>query len=239
KEIVSQKVVQSYLDDQKSEDLRVLCEADLNLTDCRVLVLGGGGHAKICIDILRHMQAGEIVGIVDPEFEVGSIVFDVPVLGGDDRLATLHQEGIKCAANGLGAINNHPKRQQVYNDLVSTGFTLPNLIHFVAAIEASAKFGHGNQIMANATVGSAVVVSNNCIINAGAIVSHDSVLKDNVHIAPGAIIGGNVTIGKNTLVGMGATIYLGVKIGRNVVINNGADVVKDIPDNTVVRRPTG
>ena len=200
-----------------------------------LMILGGGGHARMCIDILRQMGTYRIHGIVDPNLELGSTVMGVPVLGNDDDLGRLRKQEVRLAVLGIGAVTEHPRRDELFRRLKSAGFSIPNLIHPSACIEPSATLGEGNQIMAHATVGSAVRIYDNSIINSGSVVSHDSILGDNVHVAPGAILAGGVRVGRNTLIGMGVTVYLGVEIGENVTIFNGCRVNRDVPDNTVVR----
>lgn len=206
----------------------------------KILILGGKGHAKMCIDILKQIKTYEILGIVASTSAPGTKVLDIHVIGTDEEenLKDIHKSGINFAINGVGGIGStgHKSREEIYNRLKKVGFYLPNIIHPEASIESSVHLGEGNQIMANATVGSDVVICNNCIINSGSVMSHDSFIDDNVHIAPGAILGGSVRIGKNTLIGMGVTIYLGVKIGYNVTINNGVNVIKDVPNNTVIKQ---
>ena len=46
----------------------------------QIIVIGGGGHAKVVIDCIR--SAGDtVLGILDDSLAVGGTVLDVPVLG--------------------------------------------------------------------------------------------------------------------------------------------------------------
>ena len=202
-----------------------------------ILLLGGSGHAKMCIDILRQMGGFEIVGILDRQLPIGAQVLGVPVVGcdSDEDLAAQFEAGVRHAVNAVGASLHHELRAKIYQRLLNAGFTLPNLIHPTAAVEPSVEMGEGNQLMANATIGSAVVLGNNCIVNAGSVVSHDSLIQDHVHIAPGTTLAGGVTVGENTLIGMGVTVFLGVTIGSGVRITNGKHVFNDVADGTVVK----
>ena len=47
-----------------------------------------------------------------------------------------------------------------------------------------------------------------------------------------------VSIGKHCWIGSSVTILKGVTIGDNVVVGSGCEVVKDIPDNVIVRQNT-
>jgi sugar O-acyltransferase (sialic acid O-acetyltransferase NeuD family) len=200
-----------------------------------IVVLGGGGHARMCLDILQQRGEYKIVGILDPGLRKGEHVFGVPILGGDDCLPELAKNGVRLAVNGIGSVTQTAFREKVYSKLKDLGFTLPNLIHPRAVVEPSVQMGEGNQVMAGTVLGSAARVGNNCIINTSAVVSHDCVLEDHAHIAPGAILGGSVRVGPKSLIGMGVTIYFGLTIGHNVTIVNGVDVFGDVRDNTIVR----
>lgn len=46
---------------------------------------------------------------------------------------------------------------------------------------------------------------------------------------------GCVNFGDNVFVGTGAKIFYGVNVGSNVIIGAGSMVIKDVPDNSVVR----
>ena len=202
----------------------------------RMFILGGGGHAKMCIDLLRMAGAWEIVGILDSKLPVGSTILGVPVLDRDVDAAfrQLWDDGVRFAVNGIGWVERHRMRHLHYDRLKSFGFYLPNLIHPHASVEASVIIGEGNQVMARAVICSAARIGNGCIINAGAIVSHDCQISDQVHIAPGALLAGGVSVGSNTLIGMGCTIYLRVHIGSNVVVANGTNIHQNLVDNEVL-----
>jgi sugar O-acyltransferase (sialic acid O-acetyltransferase NeuD family) len=204
----------------------------------RILIMGGGGHAKMCIDILRQVNTYQIYGIIDDFLPLGSRVLGVPVIGRKENLTSFYDEGYHFIINGIGLVNNHSKREDIYRMLKEVGFYLPNLIHPKALVEPSVILGEGNQIMANATIGSDVKIGSNCIINAGAIVSHDTILNDNVHVTPGAILAGTVSVGKNTIIGMGVTVHYKLTIGKNVTIRNGCNIFNDIDDDLVVKKDT-
>ena len=216
------------------------CSPQLDRTQApegpRVVLLGGGGHAKMCIDILRQMSGFEIIGILDAKYPCEPVL-GVPFIAddSDEDLARLRKQA-PFAVNAVGAVRNHADRQGHYARLKKAGFFIPNLIHPKAIVEPSVVLGEGNQIMAGAVVGSAARIGNNSIVNSGAVVSHDCSIGDNVHLAPGAILAGGVRVGSGTLVGMGVTVYLGVRIGQGVTINNGLDVHADVHDHAVVKR---
>lgn len=223
----------------REKDVLELIKPQFNIAETKtnkVIMLAGGGHAKMCIDILRQKAEYEIVGITDPLYPKLDKVQGVKVIGNDDILPDYFQKGYRKMINGLGTEKNTLLRRKIFEKYKSMGFEFPNLIHQKSIVEPSAHMEEGNQVMAGAIIGSSVQVGSNCIINSGAIVSHDCKICDHVHIAPGAILAGNVTVGENTLIGMGVTVFFGITIGKNVIINNGCHIFKNIPDDTVVKQ---
>jgi len=202
----------------------------------KIIVIGGGGHGKMCIDIIRQMKTYRLVGIIDSNLEIGVKTMGVPVIGREEDLEKLFKGGIKFATIGFGALHKPIIRQELFHKLKNIGYFLPNLIHPYAILEPSVTLGEGNQIMAGAILGSAVRVGNNCIINSGSIVSHDSFLHTNVHVTPGAMLAGSVIVESNTIIGMGVTIYNKVKVGSNVIISNGMNIINNIPDGKILKR---
>lgn len=201
----------------------------------RLVIYGGGGHAKMCIDILKRQAGWRLEGIVDGTLEPGSQVLGVPVLGGEELLSSLPASGVRYAVLGVGAATNHSIRTALFRKLKGHGFELPNLIHPAAVIEPSAQLGEGNQVMAQAYIGSDACIGDNCIINALSVVSHDSQLADNVHLAPASVLAGGVQIGSDTLIGMNTSIYMKVKIGARVTVANQSSVIADVKDDSFVR----
>lgn len=234
----------SNLDIIREKDVRALVAPDWEV--CRskandIIIVSGGGLAKMCIDLIQHNKAYNIHGITDPNEKVGSEIMGIKVLGGDEVLEGLRREGYMTAVNAQGSISvdnqsgYYNLRKTLFEKIKDKGFFLPTLIHPSASVSISAQIGEGTLVFEQAIIGSDAQIGDNCIINSGAIVSHDCKIGNHTRISPGAVLAGNVEVGENSLIGMGVTIYVGAKIGRNVVIANGKDIVGNIPDNSIVR----
>jgi len=200
----------------------------------KLVILGGGGHAKMCIDILLQRNEYQIVGIVDSQKPAGTVICGIKVIGDDTILEKLWNDGVSCAVNGIGSISDPELRSVLFDKLKNIGFYIPNLVHPSAVVEPSVTLGEVNQVMMGACIGSDVVIGDNCIINSGSIISHDSTLGSSCHIAPGAILAGGVVVGEDAVVGMGVTVYMGVRIGKQSIINNGLNIFRNINPGEVV-----
>lgn len=233
--MITRKDVEDYLSSLK-EISKI--NQELTIDKNSVLIFGGGGHAKMCIDIIKQTRTHSIIGIVDDNIPAQTEVLGVPVLGTINTTDLLIKKGLQFAVLGIGGVLNKGLRKKVFLSLKEMDLHIPNIIHPSSSVESSVTLGEGNQIMQGAIVGSNVQIGNNCIINSGSIISHDTVIGDNVHIAPGAIIAGGVTIKDDTIIGMGCTLFLGLTIGENVIIQNGVNIFKDIEDNEIIRNDT-
>lgn len=217
------------------------------------IILGGGQHAKVCIEILENKEEFNIVGIVDSNKnsesykKYGYFILDIDE---DWLLSHTYKTSyfsnfqdisivVKNLVIGFGSILKSVKRQNTFEKFKKAGYNFPNIIHDKSSIENSVEMGEGNQIMAGAIISSDAKLGNNCIINSGAIVSHNCLLGDNVHLTPGVILAGSVSIGNNSLIGMGVTVANNIKIGENVIINNGCNIYTDVPDNSHVKLQQG
>jgi len=76
-----------------------------------LLIYGGGGHAKSLIDLIRRMGSFAIAGILDDSIAAGTLILDVPVLGGGELLPALRRKGIFQAVNAVGGIGSIAPRR--------------------------------------------------------------------------------------------------------------------------------
>lgn len=200
----------------------------------KIVLFGGGGHAKVIIDLINACGSYEIAGIVDAQLAAGVSVSGVTVLGDDRILPALYGKGLKNACIAVGSVKDNSKRKALYEKVKHAGFSIPALVHPSAIISGKSQIHEGVQIMAGTIVQTGSLIGENTIVNTGAIVEHDCAVGNHVHICPGATLSGNCLIGEGAFIGAGATVLQGVKIGSNSIVSAGAVVIKDVLDNTTV-----
>jgi UDP-perosamine 4-acetyltransferase len=189
----------------------------------RLIVLGGGGHAKPVIETLRATGA-EPAGFLDDAPR--GAVLGLPQLGTLGDLARLRAEGLDQAVIAIG---HNATRERLGALCRELGVTLPALLHPAALVSPAAVLGEGAQVMARAVIGASAVLGTLCLVNTGAIVEHDVVLGEAVHVAPGAVLCGFVRVGDRALVGAGAVARPSASIGADATIAPGAAVAEDVP----------
>jgi UDP-perosamine 4-acetyltransferase len=198
-----------------------------------IVVVGAGGHAKVCVELLRSMNqkvAYCVAGMDSP----GSCL-DIRVLKGDDNMHRLREEGYSAAFIAIGA---NQLRMRLASHAVGLGYQLVNAISPHAVISRSAQLGSGIAIMAGVVINAEARIDNLAIINTGATIDHDCVIGRAVHIAPRCGLAGNVTVGDKSLLGVGCSVIPGISIGEDVTVGAGAVVTEDVPSGaTIVGNP--
>ena len=201
----------------------------------RVVGLGAGGHAKVVLDILAVHGRHEIIGLLDSdESRWGQNVLGVPVLGGDDKLAQLIEQGVDAAFIGTGSGHSTERRRAVWDVAVAAGLHIVDAIHPSAVLAESASFGRGVTLMAGAILNPGAHLGADVIVNTGAVVEHDCELADHVHVATGAHLAGSVTVGMGAHIGLGASVTQGLTIGEAAVVGAGAVVIRDVEPGVIV-----
>jgi sugar O-acyltransferase (sialic acid O-acetyltransferase NeuD family) len=198
-----------------------------------IIILGGGGHAKVLIDTL-HLNSQQILGITDSDpNKTGQSLLGVPVIGGDDVIAEYPTETIYLV-NGLGSVRVNRHRVALYDHFKQDGYTFASVIHPSAIVASDVALSEGVQIMAGAVIQTGSRIGRNAIINTRAVVDHDCLIGDHAHIAPGATLSGGVDVGENAHIGAGATLIQQLRIGRNSLVAAGAVVIRDVPEGVTV-----
>lgn len=203
------------------------------------VIVGGGGHAKVLIEVLRASGAAEPCAILDRDARLwGSQVMCVRVRGGDELLPVLASEGIEAFVIGVGGTGDNGPRRRLFELAVSHGLSPLTVRHPSAMCSPSSEIGAGSMVFAGAIVNASAVIGRNVIVNTVAIVEHDCVISDHVHIATGARLASSVRIGVGAHIGAGATVRQCISIGESAIVGAGAAVVSDVrPHTTVVGVP--
>lgn len=198
-----------------------------------IILVGGGGHCRSCIDVIECEKRFQILGIVEKVAGVcRSNVLGYPVLGLDEDLPQLRQMA-QNALVSLGQIKTPEVRARLFRMLQDIGFKLPVIISPLAYVSKHATIGTGTIVMHGAIVNASATVGDNCIINSNALIEHEVTIENNCHISTGAMLNGGAVIASQSLVGSGVVVKENISIGRRCVVGAGATVVKDLVDNKI------
>lgn len=205
-----------------------------------ILVVGAGGHARACVDVLEQEGRFAIAGYVGMPDEVGKRVLGYVVLGADSDLQALvreYERGLIC----LGQIKCPEVRMRLFDLLQAHGCELPVIVSPRAYVSPHATVGAGSIVMHGSVVNAGARVGRNCILNTQSLVEHDAVIGDHCHISTTAVVNGGVRIGSGTFVGSGSTVRESISIGERCVIGMGQRVLADCQSGSMLpaaKRPT-
>jgi len=193
----------------------------------KIIIIGGGGHAKVLISILKKLKLFDILGYTDIE-DKGNIL-GIKYLGTDAVLEKIIIEYPTCsAAIGVGKINLNNKRQSIKQKLLDLKFSLPTIISPTATINEDTSIGDGTVIFDHCVINSGTKIGKMAIINTGSIIEHDCLLNDDVFIGPNSTVCGGVIINKNSFIGAGSTIIPNIGISENCLIGAGSVIVNHL-----------
>lgn len=199
-----------------------------------IVLIGGGGHCKSCIDVIEQNGVYSIAGIVDVPEKVNTTVLGYRVIAADKDL----KEVAKKYSNFLitiGHIKNPEKRIILYKKIKNIGGGLPAIVSPLAHVSRHASIGEGTIVMHHALINADAKIGVNCIINSKALVEHDTEIGDHCHIATGAVVNGEACIESETFFGSNSTSRECIRIGRKSIIGFHMRVKTDIPPNTVLK----
>lgn len=199
----------------------------------KIVVIGGGGHAKVIISILKKLNNYEIVGYTDIESK-GDIL-GIEYLGKDDKLNSLFSEGIINAVIGLGQIKSSALRRKIVDFCNSIDFNLPAIISPNAIINEDVRIGKGTVVMDGVTINSGSTIGECSIVNTNASIDHDCKIGDFTHIAPGVTLSGKVNVGNDVLIGTGSNIIQQINIPDKTIISAGSTVLQSINKKGIYR----
>lgn len=192
----------------------------------KIILIGGGGHSKACIDVIEQADIFDIAGIVDLPEKQGQFVLGYPVIGADANLPDLVKT-YKNVLISLGQLKSPSRRIELFNKLKQMDASLPAIQSPLAYISPHARVGEGTIVMHRAIVNADARIGRNCIINTKALVEHDAVIKDHCHISTGGIVNGGVNIGNGTFFGSGAVSKEYISIPANSFIKANSLIISD------------
>ena len=197
-----------------------------------LILIGGGGHCKSCIDVIEQQGRFDIAGVVERlGYTEGGSMLGYPILGTDDDLSELRKR-FEYAIITVGQIKTPQPRIRLYRLLKKLKFSLPVILSRLAYVSKHAEIGDGTIIMHHALINARAKIGSNCIISNKALIEHDAIIGDHCHMATGTIINGGVKVGSGTFLGSNAVCKEYIEIGENVIIGCGATIIKNIPTNT-------
>lgn len=184
----------------------------------KLILVGGGGHCKSCIDVIEQEGRYEIAGILDQHELIGQKVLDCEIVGSDDDMEVYARKGYAFLIT-VGQIQTSSLRQKLFARLQTYKAKMATVVSPRAYVSGYANLGAGTIIMHDALVNANASIGINCIINSKALIEHDVTVEDFCHISTSAVLNGGVVVKEGTFFGSNA-------ISKEYVETNINDFIK-------------
>ena len=129
-----------------------------------LILIGGGGHCKACIDVIEQAGRFQIAGIVDVPEKLHQKILGYEIIATDDDLLQLSEEYENFLIS-LGQIKTPGKRIRIFQILKESGAKLPIIVSPLTYLSRHAEIAEGTIVMHHALINAGVQIGSNCIIN--------------------------------------------------------------------------
>ncbi len=187
----------------------------------KLILIGGGGHAKSCIDVIEQEGKFSIVGILDKEERVGEKVLGYEIIGTDDDIKEYVELGWYFLIT-VGQVTSAQLRMKLFKKLKDAGAKIATVVSPRAYLSKHAKVGEGTVVMHDALINAGAEVAESCIINTKALIEHDAHIESFCHISTAAVINGGVRVSEGTFFGSNAVSKEYVSTQKNDFIKAGS-----------------
>ena len=189
----------------------------------KIILVGAGGHAKSCINLIEKVNNFNIIGLTDSKKK--GYLLNYKILGDDTILDQKKFRNINLCLS-FGSIFNINLRGKIFQKLKNKGFNFPILISKESSISKFSKIGSGTMIMGNTFVNAGANIGENCIINNNSLIEHDVKIGNNSQISTSVTINGSCKIGSNCFIGSGTIIRNNIKIKNDTFIKMASIIKK-------------
>jgi sugar O-acyltransferase (sialic acid O-acetyltransferase NeuD family) len=193
-----------------------------------LVLFGGGGHCKSCIDVIEQEGNYKIAGIADIPEKLHSRLLGYEVFATDNDIPQLIKR-YRYFLITIGQIRSPQQRIDLFKILKKKGAKFPVIISPLAHVSKHATVEEGTIVLHHALVNADARIGKNSIINSKALIEHDAYIADHCHISTGASINGGAMILEGSFIGSNAVIRENIQIGKYSKVSAGSLVMKDVP----------
>jgi sugar O-acyltransferase (sialic acid O-acetyltransferase NeuD family) len=197
-----------------------------------LIIIGGGGHASVLVDILRS-QNRQLLALISPDDVSSRSVFSgIPQFKNDEEIFNFSPKEV-LLVNGIGMLPRSNLKRKINEYFISLGFNFETVIADNAIVSPYAHLGCGVQVFPGSIIQTGAIIGDHSIINSGVIIEHDANIGRYNHIAPRAVICGQSLIQEDVFVGAGATVIQNIMIAEQAMVAAGAIVTANMPISSI------
>ena len=157
------------------------------MTMKKIIIFGGGGHAKIIQDCIQLVKNYKVAGFIDKKNYDSTLSKKMKYLGTVKNLNQIIKGQNLQNILGVVAIGSNITRKEIVLEVkkINKSFKWANIIPPSAIISNTAKIGTGNMFLAGSIICSDAKIDNHVSINTGTHLDHDNIFSDFSSTGPG------------------------------------------------------
>lgn len=194
-----------------------------------IILLGGGGHCKSCIEVIESGRIYNITGFFDDDETQTLPDFPYPRLGDQSLLPDFVKPDTDFLV-AIGQIKSALLRKRLFTLISQNKGSHATVISPFSIVSSRSSVGEGSIIHHQVIVNANSHIGKNAILNNKSLVEHDCVVGDHCHISTGTVLNGGCNIGNEVFVGSNSVLIQGVSVASRVVIGAGSVVTTSITE---------
>lgn len=206
------------------------------MKDIAIYGAGGFGREVAClikrINETQEEPVWNLIGFFDDNMEKKGLQISHygPCLGGIDELNAWPKD-LAIAM----AIGNSVVVKKVFNNIINTRISFPNLIDksFYFVDPETFKIGKGNIIQGPGVASCDICIGNFNVLNGSVVLGHDVTIDSFNTLMPAVRISGEVKIGECNFFGVASIVLQQIKIGNNVRLGAGSVLMTKTKDGNL------
>ncbi|MCL1636226.1 PglD-related sugar-binding protein [Elizabethkingia bruuniana] len=193
----------------------------------KIAIIGSGHLGQQITHHIHSDTSNIVVGYFDEYQTKGTIIKDIPIIGGNNDIITCYKNGEFDEI--LIAIGyKHMNVRKLFYDKLKNDVPFHTFIHSTTFVDPSANIGYGTIIYPGCIIDQDVIIEENVLINISNTISHDSRIGKHCFLSPSIAIAGFVSIGEQCNIGINTTIIDNIIISDNIQTGGGTVVIKNL-----------
>ena len=131
-----------------------------------VILVGAGGHAHACIDVIEQHRQFQIGGLVGMQEEMHTQHLGYAVIATDAELPQLAKD-YQYAFIAVGQIRSPDRRIRLYQQAIQFDFSLPGIIAPTAHVSCHATIGAGSFVGSGCVIKDGITLGKSCLVGMG------------------------------------------------------------------------
>jgi sugar O-acyltransferase (sialic acid O-acetyltransferase NeuD family) len=203
--------------------------------DRKLILVGDSAFAEVAYEYFTHDSPYEVVAFsVEQAFLQRERLFGLPVVP-FEKVQELYAPAEHHFYAALVYTQLNRLRARLYREARAKGYAPASYVSPRAFVWPNVRLGEHCFIFENNVVQPFVTLGDDVVLWSGNHIGHHSTIGDHCFISSHVVVSGFCEVGPRCFFGVNAALGNNVKIGADCVLGAGAVVVKDVPEDVLIR----